>query len=827
MPRYFPCLKLALLWFAALACLPCAVLAGPVLGVELKSFAVLGGSTVTSAGVSTLVGSVGVSPGTSVTGFGPGTHTGSMHPGDPTATAAHAQLATAMANLRKMGGGTPIAGNLNGLTLAPGVYTLAAAASNLSAAQTLTLDGGGNPNAYWVFHMPSTLITGVDSNVKVINAGAGAGAYWVVGSSATIASAKFAGNILAAVSITLSDSLNIECGRALALDGAVTMINNGVNSVDCTGSGAYGSTGLSGGLDVPDDGSAPTPLPPPASGGSCILLLNVADHVAETAQTVTVTSVTDPAGGIRAVCLEQTSTVLKFSCAYANPASGTLPLRMGGGASVALANNSTSPCSAGGADLTLAFDASGVATASLMYADAGKMTLHASYVTCESHNNNGACIRPGPVVSASRAFIVAPARFGFSAVRQNAAPGVANPAAANDQGASFIKAGEAFSATVAALNQIGNRVANFGREAAPEQIRLSTSLVAPAGGKLPALRGSFGPFAGGAVSASNLAWDEVGIIELTASLVNGYGYLGTSAAPSNLAVTGRSGNIGRFVPDHFDTAITAGAPMPCPRARLCPAAGFVYAAQPFGATVSARNLAGITTENYTGAFARSATLAAWGAPGSSASSNPPTSPGGNQLRNPDVAASAFVQGMAGVTSLAYAFAAAFPATVNLAPPTDIYLRATDTDGVTSLRTAAVEAGVSVVSGRLQVANNYGSELLALPIPVNAQFWDGARFINSSTDSLSVFSRSNVAMSNCIKNLNTSAGCKPALAVAAAPTMVTLTNGAGRFILTAPGAGNTGSVDLRINAAAYLPSTTGRATFGIYNSGPIIYLRELY
>ena len=286
-------------------------------------------------------------------------------------------------------------------------------------------------------------------------------------------------------------------------------------------------------------------------------------------------------------------------------------------------------------------------------------------------------------------------------------------------------------------------------------------------------------------------------------------------------------SLGRFIPDHFDTAINAGVPMPCPRARVCPAAGFVYAAQPFGVMVTARNLAGITTVNYTGAFARSAMLEAWSAPGSTALRNPPALPGGNRLSNPSVAASAFVQGMASVTSPAYVFAAAFPATVNLAPPTDIYMRASDTDGVTSLRAASVEGGVSVVSGRLQVVNNYGSEVLPLPVNVYAQFWDGTRFINSSTDSMSTFSRSNVTMSNCTKNLNNGSGCKAALAITAAPPVLTLANGTGHFTLTTPGAGNTGSVDLSINAPSYLPSTTARATFGIYNSGPIIYLRELH
>ena len=558
----FP-LSLTLLLFAALACLPAALMAAPVLGTELKSFAVLAGTTVTSTGATALTGSLGVSPGTATTGFGPGTYSGTYHSNDATSSAARAQLATAITNLRKTGSGTMLAGNLNGLTLAPGVYTVAALASNLS--QTLTLDGGGNPNAYWVFNMPSTLITGANSVVKVINAGAG--------------------NILAMVTITMGEAANINCGRALAFDGAVTMINDKVNSVDCTGSGVEGSTGLSGGLDVPAGGGVPVPVPPPSAGGNdqCSLSFNVPDHVAETSQAFTVTAVSSNS----TKCLASESKVLNFACAYRNPASGSLPVRMG--VVVALASNGTAPCSAGGANLTLDFNAVGVANAVLIYADAGQMALTASYMACASG--------PTCAISATTTFIAAPARFAFGAVRQSAAPGLANPAAANDAGARFVKAGEAFSATISALNGSGNPTANFGKEASPEQIRLGATLMAPAGGAMPAMSGSFGPFSGGAASATNLAWGEVGIIALSASLANGHGYLGTSAAPSNLMVTGSSGNIGRFVPDHFDTAITAGVPMPCPGARLCPAPGFVYARQPFGVTLTARNLAGSTTAN--------------------------------------------------------------------------------------------------------------------------------------------------------------------------------------------------------------------------------------
>lgn len=139
----------------------------------------------------------------------------------------------------------------------------------------------------------------------------------------------------------------------------------------------------------------------------------------------------------------------------------------------------------------------------------------------------------------------------------------------------------------------------------------------------------------------------------------------------------------------------------------------------------------------------------------------------------------------------------------------------------------VEGGLSVVSGRLQTLNNYGSEVLPLPLSVVAQYWDGTRFVSSSTDSASVFSRGNVVLNNCTKNFNSGSGCKPVLSVAQTPASMTLANGTTRLTLNAPGAGNTGSADVRIDGLPYLPGTNRRATFGVYNAGPIIYVRELY
>lgn len=227
-------------------------LALPILGSDLGSFAVLGGSTVTNTGATTINGNLGVDPGTSITGFPPGTVTGTIYSAGSFSGLAQSQLVGALTSLGSLGPGTTLSSaNLTGLTLLPGVYTVPAGTTNLAG--TLTLNGNGNPDARWVFEMPSTLITSSNAVVNVIDTGSGASLYWDVGSSATLGTdTSFEGNILASTSITLDTGASIDCGRALANGGAVTMDANNV-STGCTGSqvsALAGSSGLNGGESV-------------------------------------------------------------------------------------------------------------------------------------------------------------------------------------------------------------------------------------------------------------------------------------------------------------------------------------------------------------------------------------------------------------------------------------------------------------------------------------------------------------------------------------------------------------------------------------------------
>jgi hypothetical protein len=206
-------------------------------------FAVLGGSAVTNTGSSMISGDLGVSPGTSITGFLPGVYTGTLDAGDATAAQAQADLATAYTFAVGEACGTDLTGQaLGGMTLTPGSYCFS---SSADLTGILTLNAEGDPNAVFLFQIGSTLTTGSNASVLFTNSGQGGSLFWQVGSSATIGSGTaFEGNILADASISLGTDASIGCGRALAINGAVTMDTNNV-SIESAGC-------LSSGPDVPE-----------------------------------------------------------------------------------------------------------------------------------------------------------------------------------------------------------------------------------------------------------------------------------------------------------------------------------------------------------------------------------------------------------------------------------------------------------------------------------------------------------------------------------------------------------------------------------------------
>lgn len=535
----------------------------------------------------------------------------------------------------------------------------------------------------------------------------------------------------------------------------------------------------------------------------------------------------------------------------ANPGLGTVA-----------ANNSGAISSTTGTYTTqsVTFNSAGPLVAipfTLNYPDVGQIALWARYPVAGT----------ATVWGSSESFVVKPGGFVLSNIKQTAAPNLVNPAAANATGAKFIKASEAFTVTVTATTSGGATTPNYGKEILPEGVKLTPTLVAGLGLiNIPALTngsiagtefgatGMVATDANGVATVTNLAWDEVGIITLTPSVLS-TNYLAAGDTVGTVSV-----NIGRFYPDHFDTIVIPG--MPCPTGLTCPTLivandqGFVYSGQSFTTNVYAKNAIFGDTQNYrysatpANNFAKAVTLSAVGPSGGAAIAT--TAPGGT-MTAVAVAALSFANGNTTGTPAAPTFTFATAPTV----PTDVYVRANESagDGVTSLRatpSSSVEGGVKVVSGRIKFSNAYGSELLPLPMTATVQYWNGMSWVSSSTDTVTTIAASAFALAfpvGTASRPNNLAACETAVSVSGSSPNF-------KVNLSAPGNGNNGWTDLTLNLGAvaagnqcivvggmgavsttanrpWLQYPTGsnptaRATFGVYKgANEFIYLRENY
>ncbi|TVP77736.1 MAG: DUF3494 domain-containing protein [Gemmatimonadales bacterium] len=181
---------------------------------------IMAGTEVTCVSLGLIDADVSIHPGNTVTGYPPCTITGAQNLGNELAEQMQVDLTTAYNTLADLPcpPGNVIAANLGGTTLPAGVYC---SETEIGVTGTLTLDGGGDPDAEFVFQAGSSLTTAGD--IVLINEAQAQNVFWQVGSSATLGTASsWQGNIVALTSITLVDTATL-LGRALAREGAVSL----------------------------------------------------------------------------------------------------------------------------------------------------------------------------------------------------------------------------------------------------------------------------------------------------------------------------------------------------------------------------------------------------------------------------------------------------------------------------------------------------------------------------------------------------------------------------------------------------------------------------
>jgi Ice-binding-like len=244
-----------------------------VLGTA-ANFAVLGATTVTNTGATTITGDLGLDPGKLAAITGGPSVTGTVFAADPTALGAKNDAITAYNTLAGLPSTATLSGDLGGLTETPGVYTFGSGEPSAQLTGTLTLNFENLNNQHIVFQIGSTLTTAPGSSVILENVGTNDGVFFQVGSSATLGTTTtFVGNILALTMVGLDTGATI-CGRAIALHAAVTMDTNTISN-NCTGAsgGAGGGVNDQGSAGFSGGNIAKAPEIDPASAASGLTLL--------------------------------------------------------------------------------------------------------------------------------------------------------------------------------------------------------------------------------------------------------------------------------------------------------------------------------------------------------------------------------------------------------------------------------------------------------------------------------------------------------------------------------------------------------------------------
>jgi hypothetical protein len=516
-------------------------------------------------------------------------------------------------------------------------------------------------------------------------------------------------------------------------------------------------------------------------------------------------------------------------------------------------------------NLTLAFNGNASAYFCLKSTDVGKYSLMLRETAL-----------PSSTTASTPLMTIRPFAIVVNDVKQVTVSGlntvtINNPAGSANGGAAFVSAGSNFQATVSGYrwsseadkldrNGIPDAGVDFGTITAggiapkyTQTVDLSVASFEPAGGTAGSLNGNSVVVTGGSTTQLSLSYSEVGTFNLAAKPSSTY--LNTAdlsdrvAIYSNPSSSAQNTLVGRFKPDHFgvkkdSNKLTHG----------CDVSAFTYEGQTFDLefVLQAQNKSGILTRNYgVSGYAPVASGAIMSLvaengddgtdrnnparilpalPAISAWGNGTAEPYGqftvsgsysfSRGANPDGPFSSLNVGLKVVDS-----------TSDNVPLGDTNMKATSA-GDCAPNCDAIKLGTTDMRyGRMRIDNAYGSELLDLPVTLEAQYWNGTQYVRNAVDNCTSLTSGNYLMSDQTGNPTGKVGIN-----------ATNMNLAGNFIEGTKMSGGLGKIRLRKPAAPptvtakgsvllkskipYLPGT-GRETFGVYKSGPVIYFREQY
>ncbi|MBU1284031.1 MAG: hypothetical protein KKC81_11655 [Gammaproteobacteria bacterium] len=523
---------------------------------------------------------------------------------------------------------------------------------------------------------------------------------------------------------------------------------------------------------------------------------------------------------------------VQFWSGYSDPVTGTRPVQV---------NGTDVAGSAPGNGLDLTFGPGAQATVRVRYTDAGMMTLNARYAPTTGEE-------AGLVMTGVDQFVSKPYGLLLQADGVCSSADISCPVFPGG-----VRAGDPFQLRIAAVAWQSDGEALTAEALADNlvtpnfrlgNIALSSAVVAPSGAdngsvSPPAYSHVLGPRTGVGAAVS-----EVGVFRLSAA---------PQASYFGEAVSGGSSELtGRFIPAYLQAVGTAS---------LTPSCGsFSYQGQPMSfapnrepvLTISGRNRQGGVTRNYD-----RETFWRLNPPASGVYSSTLGNSLDTRLQVLDSASVSVAGADNGDGLREYRYSGERLSYVPAIAPEAIDLpfmarlnqrfsaaSLSDADGAchgggTDCTDFAYdftdEPGSEVRLGRLHIGNAHGSELQALSLPVNVQSWQntagGNAFMSEGLDNCSAALLGAAALTDHSGNL------------AVGDTTVSLSGplaGVGLLNLTAPGAGNDGSV--RASFLPALPPTwlyydwqgngremaRGLATFGIYQgSPPLIFRRELY